>query len=51
MSGLGTRWAMGGALRAPPEPRGTGFHAKGRQLIAGKALFGGQVVETKGCML
>lgn len=50
---LGTRWAMARALRAlpargfvsQPEPRSIGHYAKGRQLIAGNALFGGQLVE------
>ncbi len=50
---LATRWAMARALRAlpargfvsQPEPRSIGQYAKGRQLIAGNALFGGQLVE------
>ncbi len=56
MGGLGTRWAMGRALRAlparrfvaQPEPRSIGLYARGRQLISGNALFGGQLVEVKG---
>jgi uncharacterized heparinase superfamily protein len=55
MGGLGTRWAMGRALRAlpargfvaQPEPRTIGLYARGRQLIAGNALFGGQLIEVK----
>ncbi len=50
---LGNRWAMARALRAmpargfqsQPEPRSVGLYARGRQLIAGNALFGGQVVQ------
>ena len=53
--GLGNRWAMARALRAlpaggfvsQPEPRSIGLYARGRQLIAGNALFGGQLVELK----
>lgn len=53
---LGTRWAMWRALRAlpargfqsQPEPRSIGLYARGRQLVAGNFLFGGQVVEAAG---
>ncbi|MDP3378110.1 MAG: hypothetical protein Q8S53_07070, partial [Brevundimonas sp.] len=53
---LGNRWAMARALRAlpargfvsQPEPRSIGLYARGRQLVAGNALFGGQLVELKG---
>ena len=53
---LGNRWAMSRALRAQPasgfvsqpEPRSIGFYARGRQMVAGNLLFGGQLVELKG---
>lgn len=53
---LGNRWAMARASRAlpargfvsQPEPRSIGLYARGRQLIAGNALFGGQLVELQG---
>lgn len=59
MGSLGNRWAMARALRAlpargfvsQPEPRSIGLYARGRQLIAGNALFGGQLVELKGAPL
>lgn len=55
LGSLGNRWAMARAMRAlpargfvaQPEPRSIGLYAKGRQLVAGNALFGGQVVELK----
>jgi len=53
---LGNRWAVARALKArsasgfvsQPEPRSMGLYARGRQLIAGNVLFGGQLVELKG---
>ena len=56
---LGNRWAVARALRAQPasgfvsqpEPRTIGLYARGRQLIAGNVLFGGQLVELKGVSL
>ena len=56
---LGNRWAVARALRAQPasgfvsqpEPRTIGLYARGRQLIAGNVLFGGQLVELKGASL
>lgn len=52
---LGNRWAVSRALRAQaasgfvsqPEPRSIGLYARGRQLIGGNVLFGGQLVELK----
>lgn len=53
---FGNRWAVARALKAQaasgfvsqPEPRSMGLYARGRQLIAGNVLFGGQLVELKG---
>lgn len=53
---LGNRWAMSRALRAQaasgfvsqPEPRSIGLFARGRQLVAGNLVFGGQVVQVQG---
>lgn len=53
---LGNRWAMWRALRtlpargflSQPEPRSIGLYARGRQLIAGNFVVGGQVVEAPG---
>ncbi len=53
---LGNRLAMWRARRAPPalgfvsqpEPRSIGLYARGRQLVAGNFLFGGDLIEAPG---
>lgn len=55
MGSLGNRWAVARALRAQPasgfvaqpEPRSIGLYARGRQLVAGNLLLGGQVLPIK----
>jgi uncharacterized heparinase superfamily protein len=56
---LGNRWAMWRALGAlpargfqsQPEPRSIGAYARGKQLIAGNFLFGGQLSEAPGALI